>query len=372
MTGTPSHTNLHITIGASIDQDLNLTQELSLMKTALLYGDRVKLCSLATSFLVTLLPMRDLTEDQQMEMMLGVADGLGRDIEELSGFMEKYRELRKKGRRSLKELQMVGRMKSILRRTQSELNARVDEIASKAGVDGLMSALNTGLVEVEIFDVNSESLTYDFFASIKESLISGKTYPLFDDATGDLVEATIREGGLSISSSSIERGKQAGLTSGLFSRLPLFEGATIDEIIDIRKELEGPLVRFRAAVVRFSKELESAQWGESFPEEVENIVLEYVEPAVLEIEEEVRSNKLLRKLVHKYVDKPLVLPGTSAIGLLLSSVSELPKVVAQALSLAAGSAALALDAAREWREETELIERNQLFFYYRLGELLGT
>jgi hypothetical protein len=238
-------------------------------------------------------------------------------------------------------------------------------------VDGLLAALETDLVEVELFDVNSESLTFDFFESIKSSLISGKTYPLFDDATGNLVDATINEGGLSLSGATLEKGKQTGLASGLFSRLPLFESASIDEIMDIRRELEGPLVRFRSAIVRFSKEIESAQWGDQFPEEVESIVIEHIEPAVLEIEEAVKSNKLLLKLIRKYVDKPLVLPGTSALGMLLSSVSELPEVVSQALSLVAGSATLALDAAREWREETELAERNQLFFYYRLGKLLN-
>jgi hypothetical protein len=117
MTDNPVHTHLHITIGAAIDKNLDLTQELSLIKTALLYGDKVKLCSLATSFLITLLPMKDFTEDQQIELMMGVADGLGKDVEALSGFIEQYRELRTKRRRSKNELLMVGQMRSLLRRT---------------------------------------------------------------------------------------------------------------------------------------------------------------------------------------------------------------------------------------------------------------
>ena len=120
MTDTPSHTSLHITIGVSIDKELDLTQELSLIKTALLYGDRVKLCSRATSFLVTLLPMRDLTEDEQIELMMGAAEGLGKEVEKISGFIEEYRKLREKRRRSPKELLMVGQMKSLIRRTQLE------------------------------------------------------------------------------------------------------------------------------------------------------------------------------------------------------------------------------------------------------------
>lgn len=371
MTDSSDRTHLHITIGASIDTDLDLTQELNLIKTALLYGDAVKLCSLSTSFLVTLLPIREFNEDQQIELILAVAGGLGRDVDELSEFLDKYRRLRDKKRRTPQELMMVGKMKSIMRQTQADLSAKIDDIASKAGVDGLLSALNTGLVEIELFDVNSETLAYDFFDSIKETLVSGKTYPLFDDATGDLVDATIREGGLSIQGTSVERGKQAGLTSSLFSRLPLFDAAAIDEIMDIRRELERPLVRFRSAIVRLSREIESAQWGSAFPFEVERIVLEHVEPAVLEIEDEIKSNKYLAKLIQKSIDKPLVLPGTSAIGMLLSTAADLPQVVVQGLSLAAGSAALGLEAAREWREETERIERNQLFFYYRLGRRIA-
>jgi hypothetical protein len=90
--------------------------------------------------------------------------------------------------------------------------------------------------------------------------LSGHTYPLFDDSAGQLVNTAIKEGKLVPLNTSASRAKQVGLSSNLLNRLPSFYNASVDEIVDIRKELDKPLVHFRSAIIKFSKEIESSSW----------------------------------------------------------------------------------------------------------------
>jgi len=108
--------------------------------------------------------------------------------------------------------------------------------------------------------------------------------------------------------------KQIAIVSDLISRLPLFEKASVDEIFDIRKELEKPLVNFRSEIVKISKEIESAPWNREFPSEVEQLFIEKCEPTILEIEDACKSNKLLLNLITNFAEKPLIIPATSALG----------------------------------------------------------
>ena len=64
----------------------------------------------------------------------------------------------------------------------------------------------------------------------------------------------------------------------------------MDEILSIRRELEGPLIRFRAAVTRFSDGMRAAGWDPEFVNEAEDVFVREVEPAVQEIEDTVRDS----------------------------------------------------------------------------------
>jgi hypothetical protein len=93
----------------------------------------------------------------------------------------------------------------------------------------------------------------EYVGVIANSVSDASTYPLFDELMSRLIGSGIRAGFFTVSESGTIRGKEAGLAAELFKRLPLFEEASIDEILDIRRELERPLVRFRSAMIGFSK-----------------------------------------------------------------------------------------------------------------------
>jgi hypothetical protein len=83
----------------------------------------------------------------------------------------------------------------------------------------------------------------EFVEIIKNALSNGSTYPLFDGQTGDLVRTGVKGGQIRVSQAGVARGKHSGLAARSLERLPVFEQASIKEILDIRQELEHPLTR---------------------------------------------------------------------------------------------------------------------------------
>jgi len=93
--------------------------------------------------------------------------------------------------------------------------------------------------------------------------------------------------------SAAKGGSLLGL--GLLGRLPGFSGASLEEILDIRAELEPSLVRFRAAVVEVARAA-----SESAPD-VESVFMTHVEPAIAELGEATSQNRYLRRLAERLV-----------------------------------------------------------------------
>jgi hypothetical protein len=149
----------------------------------------------------------------------------------------------------------------------------------------------------------------------------------------------------------------------------LFERASIKETLQIRKELEAPLTGFRSAVISFSDEIRTSAWDSDFAYEGDKVFWQKVEPAVAEIEEAVRTNRFLKKLTKKVLDRPLTVPSGPGLALIISQVNALPEVLKHSVGLAAEVAAPSLvaiyEAFDDWRHDRTILEQNHLYFYYR-------
>jgi hypothetical protein len=88
------------------------------------------------------------------------------------------------------------------------------------------------------------------------------------------------------------RGRDIALAVDILSGLPHFGAATLAEIIDIRRELEKPLKRFRKAMLGYSDRIACAPWEEAFNAETDRIFIRKIEPAVLELEEAAEMENL--------------------------------------------------------------------------------
>ena len=176
---------------------------------------------------------------------------------------------------------------------------------------------------------------------------------------------------LGVSDIALAKVKQLHVAANLFSRLPTFDNANIAEIFDIRRELEKPLVRFRGVLGEFSQEIRAEPWNNDFPIEVEMLVQRRIEPAILDIEEQVRSNHYLEKLSRRLIKEPLEVAGGSAIGVMIGSLSSVSPGLVAVFGAITGGGALALEAYSDWKDKQQETEGNQLFFYYDIGHRLS-
>lgn len=165
--------------------------------------------------------------------------------------------------------------------------------------------------------------------------------------------------------------KVAQVAEEMFRRLPVFEEASFDEIRDIKRELEKYLANFRRGLLEISQEVRSQPWDKDFPNEVERELRIRVLPEVVAIEDKVKSNSYLRQLLHKVAKEPLILPASSALGMVLSTSFHASPIASQIASAFAGSGLLALEAYKKWNEEKRKAEENLFFFYYKAGKLLA-
>lgn len=385
----PIRRPFHITVGTSLEpgKKIDIEHELGLLKAALLYADKVKLCSLGTSLIVPLAQIKDLTKNEKIEvagMMFQAFAESSEDesIRQMSSTIPMLVEMqkRRKVKGEIKQRvtpdvylaihkldkafqQFIGGM-------DSAVDSGINNITGGIRLNELETALKSDLIELESIDSNSDHVVEDFFNIVTNAINSDQTYPLFDSPTSNFVSLAIKEGRIEVPDISVARSRGVGLSADLLSRLPLFDVASVDEIIDIRQELGEPLVRFRSAMIEFSDEIKSSAWDKDFPLECESIFLKRVEPAILDIEEAVKANRRLHVYLETFVNEKGFITASS-LGLLLASANNLVDTASQFIPMALVPATtIVVKSEMEHRNKAQEIEQNQLYFYYKSGELL--
>ena len=175
-----------------------------------------------------------------------------------------------------------------------------------------------------------EEVTAELFGVLSGAVSEGATYPLFDDHAGKLVRLGVDAGVIRVSESGATKGRQAGLASDLLRRLPLFEDAPVDEILSIRRELNGPLVRFRDAVARFSDGMRATGWDPEFVDDAEDVFVREVEPAVQEIEDAVRDSSFVAQLIPSMTASQNWAAG-GTLGMAAYNLASLPELASLAV-----------------------------------------
>ncbi len=379
---------VHFTIGSAAGHDsagtLDLREDLALVKASLLYADRVKLCSFGASVLSGIAQFQEASTEEQAKLVVGFLPDLqpSMNSQEIHFFeaavglrgREEKRGISKRTRRKI--LAMVSER-------GGELEAMVLEQHRATGVEGFREAVNSGVLEVHpfrqtsaqslieatirgggnsLYGLDLADLLKEFLDQVKSAVEDGFTYPMFDDLTGDFVAEAIRLGLIRGSKASIARGQYSGLSGELLQRLPLFEEATVAEVLDIRRELEGPLRGFRLAVSDFSSLIRSAGWEPKFAEEVDALFREKVQPEIERIEEAVRENRSLDALARRVVRHGAT---HATFGAVIGSVSDLSALAGLAIGLGSASVQAFLDQ----QERLQDIQDKQLYFYYGAQEL---
>ena len=366
---------LHLLVGVASSDALAVSIDRQLVKAALLYGDAVTLCSPAASLIARVLQT---PPDAPLDTLIALAE----DFELGSG----PRELEAARAALVSEVdtpyraERIERLDRIAGEWWEQVRGALEARLQAGGHDELLGAARSGTLRLDPLDIGALASPSDFapvaadtYARRIDAALSGLTVPLLDDATLDLLRqraSGVAEPSASWGPSTSGSGwhaREGGLVADWLPRLPLFDLATVEETLGIRRELEAHIARFRAAVVGFAETIEPAVWDADFPVEAERLFRLEVAPAVADIEDAIASTGALRALVSRYADRPgLLTPFVPALAFGLAEASQAAEM--GALALAGGF--LAANAAHAWwqdRDARREAESHRLFFYYAAG-----
>jgi hypothetical protein len=244
------------------------------------------------------------------------------------------------------------------------------EIADLTGPTS--SRLLTDSIRAALGSRSSESLDELMVAYVTrtaEILTAGKTFPLLDATSSDLVRAMEREASIEPSSHAVRRSSEVGAAARLMGFLPDFPDLPMDEVLDLRGQLQEPLVRFRSAMAEMTRDFSTRSFDEEFALEVEDAWRQRVEPALAEIREALAEHGLLREVASVALGDPrrilLEAGGVFAAGHgELISISEM---MTAALATAVPAADIVGRAILKVRNGRRDVRSNGFYFLHHLG-----
>jgi len=395
--------DLHITIGVSPANTVDLQQEIKLIKSALLYADKVTVYSPAISTLQIVMKLGDLSDIEQLHFLEMTVPYI-KTVENSRKTVEFLKKLRNPKYFQSQEGQIF--KKQLLSQFDSywaEIKNVIENMAEAAGMSEIITAMNAGVLEIhqfttqtsnshamrfmadsiamaagkklsrqelEAMSIRNKEMIKEFVDGVLDAVANGVTFPLFDYDTGHLIELAQEMGHISLSNISQAKTRHVALANDLFQRLPVFDTANTKDILSVRNELDKYLVRFRQTVIKLASSVGSNPWSNDFEMETDLLFRKEIGPSIMDLENEIRSNNFVDKLARQIVDKPLLLTPGASLSLVLSQFPNLPKEIVGGLGLSAGAATLVYNTYKEWSDKRKVIESNGLFFYYQTGRKL--
>lgn len=368
---------VHVTVATVPKADIaeSLEHDAALVKAALLYADHVTLASPNALMMAGVAGLTVPDSQDRRDALMGVLSGLP----EGAAASEVYEDLRRRRHRlTPRERLLLRQIESTLKDSGDEVASTVEGMLEQAGMPELQAAMTAGVLGIHLLGLEDakpdefSDKVIDGLTAVLTAAVSGtvRTFPMFDDGTGDLVSSMIADG--LITDARATRSNEIGAAGRLIGQLEAFPNAGMDVVLDVREQLTKPLVRFRAALARASGEIESPAWKtEELAREVEDLYRREVAPALADLEEamhELGARATLRRVAS---DAEMV-KASAAIAISASAgvgLAHLPHVVFGGGALVAGIATTAREADRR-SEVRRRRESNEFYFLYEANRRL--
>ncbi|MCI9105448.1 MAG: hypothetical protein HFG56_08250 [Lachnospiraceae bacterium] len=361
----------------------SINKELQYIKSVLLYADRIILIS-PMAYMYTQLYTGEAAFDEKrilklLKFILPICEEQEpetyRDGMNIMGQLSKL--LDSKQYKTIPLAQRIG-FRNELKRFMQEIDGTFLAIMGESQTMDLNRLIKSGKLILQKFEhslADVDGCVSEYFGYLMKSVKT--SLPLFDEASNELMRTAVKSKIINLSESEKRKITHAGVSDNLLQRLPSFDVASVDEILDIRKELNHALVRFRSKVIAYSENIQALPWDDDFEHECSTLYYQEIAPAVLEIDELTKENGFLKNLVGKVADDGKFLKSAGGLVIGVAAAGVIPSL-AQAIStdtamLAAGGAWATTKIAaayKEYQEKKREIAKKDLYFYYKAGKLL--
>lgn len=384
-----------------------LSTAMNLVKPALLYADRVTILSPAAWMLRDLTSLAQ-TEDplDQIQMLFSLLDA----APNLAGDLQIPDELRVALPVLVRQPQLVRLIAADAGEDVDEaldgIRAAVEEITEKwhaftpaleqaretLGGTELAEAVERKLVSVEDLGTETspellatvvgtasadpggvrsgsfDALAADFLVKALDVMSDRKSLPLFDADASGLVRAFDSQAGRQRAGG--DRAREIGAVASLAGFLPYFTQMPVNEIVDLRRELSVPLIRFRAAMARMSRDVATHPLDTEFQADIESRWRSDIEPALLEIRETLAEHGLLRQVSSVATGDPrrLMVESGAVIAAAMSPQNVLDGAVAAVAAGAVPALDTVLRAYRESKRGRSTARASEFYLLHRVDE----
>jgi hypothetical protein len=400
---TSAAPKVHVKVAVA-DTDLRVATRL--VKPAVLYADRVTIYSPAASMMSAVAELGRVTDPRQqllltLEIVKEVPQLAGQlhvpdeTLEQLKAFLTvDPRLVRRIGalhgaRDQIDQLyDQLGGLDSIWQQQMPEAIANAKDTL---GADELLVAVQAGAVKIaDLGDTPTSEVIADslrratgvstgtslddlilgFTARIVEMLGEHRTFPLLDAQSSGLVRALEKEAALAPSPHALHRGAEVASAASFMGYVPYFPDLPMDEVLDLRKSLSKPLVRFRGALSKLSREFESRPIDEAFEAEVEDTWRTQVAPALADIREALAEHGLLSEAASIALGDPrrLVVEAGGVLAAAHGEVLSLSALLTTGLAAGLPLADIAGRALQQSREAKRGARKSAFYFLHQLGE----
>ena len=286
-----------------------MENELQLVKAALLYGDKVRLVSPGAQYLAA---VNAFTSSGPMEMALMLDDAGAMQLDRPT--RAAFEECLRPTRINKKDLQAAGQLKRQMQRLATEQLS--DTMTSVVGLfdsfqmTELLPAIQQGLVTIEepqgfslrdaLKQVLTNQLDIDmgrYMGQLVELVSNQTTHTMIDTKLSEVVgplASILDHLGFETNDHARSNATSASTAAALMSRLPIFPGATIEEVIELRDDIAPYTIEFRKTVDDASSQLDV--FDQDFGDQVSELWSTKVAPAVQELRNEVNTADRLKYL----------------------------------------------------------------------------
>ena len=394
---------MKFTIG-TVSNSLDFAEDMNLIKSSILYADDIELIGMAEYAIYKYLP-RQLNASKDLESLfknfIPLLQSVGTEesrqaLQQIDFATQQIKilapYLQKKKHRDKKEILTQIRFNQLERQAKEQLESHIDRLASGQGTKELSDLVARKIVSVYDYRFNgfdTNELAGGYFANLMSVMKNSLAYPLFDKASTEAIRGVAQSKLLDIGNTNPEVLRHAGIASNILMTLPTLKGASVDELLALKKEYSKPLIQFRSAIYGFSEQIKSLPWDDDFQYDCLKLYNTQVAPSVAEINEVLMDTSVLKNLGKQILtDEEIRKQSGYVIGGLATAVTTTSsmvdamgaiKTLIMGLSMIVVSkeafagfmkvASMAVKANDTVKEKREKATSNSMYYYYLASKL---
>lgn len=384
------------TLPVSNAAGLDLSREVALVRSAVLYADTIDLISPAGSILATVDGLQSadadlmsnyinsLTEDDLHAFagrrltpveLSGLRDLMSTSLLSDAEICDRY------GDQASEMLNVLAQLRPTLDESARQMREGMAPLISNSGLDELRQAYEAGVVTLApLGEVNSsapDETMLAFVEALGYAAKSSSTRLLLDDSVAALMKELVDTGQVEPSALMRQHSKEAAVGTGLITRLPAFPYVPLGELLDLRGDLNEPLARYRRAASELGQGLALDPFDPEASAEVDDLWQFSVLPTIEDLREELAHHSLVREVARSATtDIRTLISGLAGpvVCVGLKDVVDLDVWAIAAAATVTGGTGLhhLIRGALERGSTRRRVAKNELFYLVALDQQIGS